>query len=419
MVWYLFTFYLTSCPCPAESFFKAESSYVQSQSIAICLQSSPSVNTDTTPINVLVPWRNQEVEFSDSYNPSDMSDSDSSSVTFATLPLRRRRRFFGPSKRLFAAFRKKTRAKFTLKSKHYQHLQGVELEEDPSVLSMSNSYLSETNLAARQNQQTPSNHLGTFAAAVLPFSTDSGLSLGAENEPTMKATSASNRFDQTDIDLEANGVVDGDKSDSASAFSRSQFESSKGWSSCSRLNSSSSSSSSSDSSSAGGKWHSGDLDCSFAEAVAPDKAGTKTDLEGKIDLSQICSQSESSEPSDLAFDVSESSGVSEEEDDEDTFVGTIYDLSNGSLAVSTTSQLPHLVSYSSEDISFPSDEQSPLHGLSVLNSPERADNVPKIDDCPVKPASKDEASTTDECAAYVIAWAIKNETKKLEGSIPL
>ena len=365
---------------------------------------------------MLVPWRtfSQEVDFSDSYNPSDMSDSDSSSVTFATLPPRSKRRFFGPSKRLFAAFRKKTRAKFALKSKHYQHLQGVELEEDPSVLSMSNSYLSETNLAAQQNQQTRSNHLGTFAAAVLPFSTDSGLSLGEANGPTMKATSVSNCFDQTAIDLEANGVVYGDKSDSASAFSRSQFESSKGWSSCSRLNSSSS-----DSSSAGGKWHSGDLDSSFAEAIAPVKAGTKTDLEEKIDLSQICSQSESSEQSDLAFDVSESSGVSEEEDDDDTFIGTIHDLSNGSLAVSTTSQLPHLVSYSSEDISFPSDEQSPLHGLSVLNSPERADYVPKIDDCPVKPASKDEASTTDECAAYVIAWAIKNETKKLEGSIPL
>ena len=363
---------------------------------------------------MLVPWRNQEVEFSDS-NPPEMSDSDSS-LTFATLPPRSKRRFFGPSKRLFAAFRKKTRSKFTLKSKHYQHLQGVELEEDPSVLSMSNSYLSETNLTAQQNQQTRSNHLGTFAAAVLPFCTDSGLSLGESNGSTMKATSAANCFDQTDIDLEANGVVDGDKSDSASAFSRSQFESSKGWSSCSRLNSSSSSS---DSSSAGGKWHSGDLDCSFTEVIAPDKAGTKTDLEEKIDLSQICSQSESSEQSDLAFDVSESSGVSEEEDDDDTFIGTIHDLSNGSLAVSTTSQLPHLVSYSSEDISFPSDEQSPLHGLSVLNSPERADYVPKIDDCPVKPASKDEASTTDECAAYVITWAIKNETKKLEGSIPL
>lgn len=348
------------------------------------------------------------MEFSDS-NRSDMSDSDSS-VTFVALPLRSKKGFFGPSKRLLATFRKKTKAKFTFRSKQYQHLRGFELHEDPSVLSMSNTYLSEKKLTAQQQLQTPDNHLGTFAAAVLPFIPDSGMSFGAEG-PTLTA-----------VDLEANEVIQGEKSDSASAFSRSQFESSKGWSSCSRLSSISSSSSRSDSSSDGSQCQNDNLDCSFAEAVAPHTVGTETEREERIDLSQICSESESSDhPDMMAWDVSESSEIPEEEDDQESFIGTIQDFSNGSLAMSTTSLLPHLVSYSSEDMSFPSDEQSPLNGLSALNSPQfqRADNLPKDDDCSVAPASSDKGSTTDECAAYAIAWAIKNETKKLEGSIPL
>mmetsp|Transcript_10532 Transcript_10532/g.17925 ORF Transcript_10532/g.17925 Transcript_10532/m.17925 type:complete len:846 (+) Transcript_10532:26-2563(+) len=419
----------------AESFFKAESSYSQNQSIAISLQ-SPSSNTGRTPSNVLIPWRkggfSQEMEFSD----SNRSESSDSSVTYVALPLRNKRGIFGPSKRLFAAFRKKTKAKFSLRSKQYQHLRGVELHEDPSILSMSNSYLSETNLTAEQQRQTPTKppkvFLGTFAAAAMPFSPDSGLSLGAGHEPTLGALSASNAssyFDQTDVvDLEANEVIQGEKSDSASAFSRSQFESSKGWSSCSCL----SSDSSSDSSSAGSQWHNGNLDCSFAEAIAIDGVLSDTTcpdtlMEDKTDLSQIISESESSE----AFEVSDSSEVPEEEESHESFIGTIQDLSRDSLALSSseddsgynTSLLPHLVSYSSEDLSFPSDELSPLNGLIALKRPQlqRANIVSNGDDdaCSAETDRSNTGLSSDECATNVIEWAIKNETKKLEGNIPL
>lgn len=364
------------------------------------------------------------MELSDS-NRSERSDSDSSVTYEVVVPFRKKRGLFGPSKRLFATFRKKAQAKFTFRSKHYQHLQGVELHEDPSVLSMSNSYLSEMNLAAQQRQTSahpPQVVLGTFAAAALPYSPESDLSLieagtqpagngsNSKDGPTPPPESSCICIAQTGTDQEANGVIQAEKSDSASTFSQSQIDSSKGWSSCSYF---SSSSSSSDSSSAGSQWRNDHLDGSFAEAIAvdglcSDKTGTDTEMDDKeAESSQIFSEIESSSG---AWEVSESSL----EGGHESHIGTIQDLSDSE---QNTSLLPHLVSYSSEDRSFPSDELSPVIGLTALKSSQiQPKNMPDDDEYLVKPA-KD--STSDSSAAYVIAWAIENETKKLEGNISI
>ncbi len=366
------------------------------------------------------------MEFSDS-NRSDRSDSDSSVTYEVVIPIRKKRGLFGPSKRLFATFRKKAQAKFTFRSKHYQHLRGVELHEDPSVLSMSNSYLSETNLTAQQRltlANPPQVVLGTFAAAALPYGPESDLSLveaeiqrtgngiSSKDGPTPPPESSCICIAHTGTDLQANGAIQADKSDSASAFSHSQFESSRGWSSSSHF-----SSSSSDSSSAGSQWRNNHLDGSFAEAIAvdgllSDKGSTDSEMEDKAESSQIFSDIESSSG---AWEVSESTEVPEEEDGHESHIGTLHDLSDSE---QNTSLLPHLISYSSEDMSFPSDELSPVIGLTALKRPQLKpnDNMLDDDDCLVKSA-KDSAS--DNSAAYVIAWAIENETKKLEGNIPI
>ena len=400
--------FLTQHSTSAESFFKADSSLIQSQSIAISLQSPASApNTDRTPSNVLVPWRNggfsREVELSD--GSSEMSGSTESYAP----PTRNKRGLFSPSKRLFTAFRKKTTSKFSFRNKQYQHLRAVELHEDPSV-SLPSSYSSETNLIAQQQQsQTinpPSVFLGTFAAAALPLRTG--------NEPTLGAIPASNCTDQADVvDLKAKDATHG--GNSASAFS--QFESSKDWSSSSRL--------SSDSSSVGTQWNNADLDCSFAsfaEALASDNVVSVTadiEVKDKIELPD----SESSE----SLEVSESSEVPEEEESHGSFIGTIHDLSRGSFALSSSkddsayykSLLPHVVSNSSDEMSYTSDESAEEVGFEgeVKNTQIQQANLVPNDDGSVEPANRRE--TSDECAANVVAWAIKNEMRKLEGNIPL
>jgi hypothetical protein len=420
---YFFEHPFSSNTPSAESFFQ-DSSYIQNQSIAISLQSPASApNTDTAPSNVLVPWRksgfSRDVEFSDD-SRSDRSDSDLSD-SYVAPPIRNKRGFFN-SKRLFTAFSKKTKAKFSFRNRQYQYLRGVELHEDPSVLSLSNSYSSQTKLMAQQLGQTPTNQptasLGTFAAATLPFRPESVVPLEAGNEPTLEARSPqspSNCVDQT-------GVV---KSDSASAFSRSQFESSKGWSSCSR------SSSSSDSSSDGSQWHNADLNGSVAEAIAIDGAvpshTADIDVKDKIDLSRISSKSDSSE----SLEVSESSEVPEEEQSE-SFIETVHIMSIDSLAFSSSeddighyaSLLPHVVSHSSDEmsfLSFPSDEMTSVFSVLAaledeVKTPQLQRVVPNDDD---SDESSVEPASSNACAENVIAWAITNEMKKLEGSIPL
>lgn len=346
---------------------------------------------------------------------SDGSRSISdSSESYAALPLRNKKGFFNPSKRLFSVFRKKTRAKFSLRNRQYQHLRGVELHEDPSVLSMSNSYSSQTKFMVRQqlghaSTNQPSAFPGSFAAASLPFRPDSGVPLEAGNEPTLDVELPSNCGDHV-------GVV---KSDSASAFSRSQFESSKGWSSCSRE-----SSSSSDSSSVESEWHNADLNCSFAEAIAIDHV--HSDTAGIDGLSRILSDGESSE----SLEDSEPSEVPEK-GESDSFIGTV------SLAFSSSqdgsghvaSLLPHIVSNSSDEmsfLSFPSDEMSPVLTAfqGEAKSPQLQQVVPNDDESDeysvsVEPASSNAHLLSDEYAANVITWAIKNEMKKLEGNISL
>jgi len=127
------------------------------------------------------------------------------------------------------------------------------------------------------------------------------------------------------------------------------------------------------------------------------------------------------------LEVSDSSEVPEEEESHESFIGTIQDLSRDSLALSSskddsgynTSLLPHLVSYSSDDMSFPSDELSPLNGQIALKRSQLQNSNGDEDECSVETDRSNTGLSSDECAANVIEWAIKNETKKLEGNIPL
>jgi hypothetical protein len=76
-------------------------------------------------------------------------------------------------------------------------------------------------------------------------------------------------------------------------------------------------------------------------------------------------------------------------------------------------------------MSFPSDELSPVNGLTALKRPQlqRANIVSNSngdeDECSVETDRSNTGLSSDECATNVIEWAIKNETKKLEGNIPL
>ena len=373
-----------SNPNTADSFFTATFTHMQNQSMATAFQSSASTsNADATPSHVLVPWRkggfSGEMEFSDGNGSESSSDS---SVSCSALPLRRKRRLLGPSKRLFSVFKKKTKVKFSLRRKQYQHLQGIELHEDPSVLSMSNSYLSGENSYSQQ-QKMKSKKLGTFAAAIQPLKQDSGPLLWLGRGPSLDNTcSASNQI--SDVDLEAIQTPPSQTRRDDSCYCPS------------------SSSSISDASVTGGQWL--DVkDCNFEEA-AVETVTSDIRVEGNIDLSQMHSRGNLCE----SLMVSDSSKTSTGEDrsgkgSSNSFIGTTKNLRTSESGYNT-SKSPNVVSDSSEEMLFPSDESSPFNGLKYSS---------------ISPDKHSESLSLDECAANVIAWAIENETKKLECEISL
>lgn len=318
---------------------------------------------------------------------SNKSDSDSSE-SYVALPLRKKGGLFGRSKKLFTAFRRTTRRKFSFRNRQYQHLR-IELHEDPSVVSC----------------LTPNNmFLGTFAAASMPFQL--GVPTGVEREPPQEAFAAFPVTHQTDAqsgDLKAKQIIQGEKSDSASAFSHSQFESSKGWSSCSRL----SSSSSDDSSSDGSQYYNADLDCSFA-------AATETD--------STCHEIHTmfGESSGESLEATESLEGSQKEE---SYIGTI-DSSVSTSENNSGKSLPHVVSSSSDDTSFPSDELSPAHvatGVTPNLCQQICDGViahvvpndDEGDDYSDKPVRRN-TTIGDESAATATDWAIETEMRNSE-----
>ena len=203
---------------------------------------------------------------------SDSNRSESDSESHIVLP-RKRKGLFATKGLFFSAFKRKATRKFTFRNRPYQHLR-VELHEDQSVVSMSNTYSSHTDLIVQQapTPTKPPNDalLGTFAAAVLPFRHDLETPLQAGSEPILGVIEQGRAEAQENVmtpkERHDGGKSDGDsalKSDSAIAFSRSQFDSSKGWSSCSKLSSSMSCSRDDESNSSESQWQNADFDSIF------------------------------------------------------------------------------------------------------------------------------------------------------------
>ena len=333
--------------------------------------SASSDNVIDTPSDIFVPWRkdvrSREIEMSD----SNRSESDSESRI--ALPPRKRKGLFATKGLFFNAFKRKATMKFTFRNRPYQHLR-VELHEDQSVVSMSNTYSSHTDLFVQQapTPTRPPNDalLGTFAAAVLPFREDSETPLRAESEPILgaRATSSAYNIDQGRAEGQENvvppkenhngGKSDGEnalKGDSASAFSLSQFDSSKGWSSCSKLSSSRSCSRDGESSTSERQWHNTDFDSIF-----------DLDLTESLEVSKSleASTEEVSKPSLSETEMEVIHGLITARDVNDLEVSSQSDDSEYS-----SRSLPHIVSESSDDMSCPFDEMS-SRSFDKMSSPD-------------------------------------------------
>lgn len=287
---------------------------------------------------------------------SDSNRSESDSESHIVLP-RKRKGLFATKGLFFNAFKRKATRKFTFRNRPYQHLR-VELHEDQSVVSMSNTYSSHTDLIVQQapTPTKPPNDalLGTFAAAVLPFRHDLETPLRVGCEPILgaRATSSACDIEQGRAEAQENvmtpkerhdgGKSDGDsalKSDSASAFSRSQFDSSKGWSSCSKLSSSRSCSRDDESNSSESQWHNADFDSIFDLDLTESLEVSKS-LEASTE--EVSKPSLSETEMEVIHDLITSRDVSELE---------VSSPSDGSGHSSRS--LPHIVSESSDDMSCP------------------------------------------------------------------
>jgi hypothetical protein len=393
----------------AESFFKNDSSYIQRQPVAMSLKSSASSDNvmDSTPSDIFVPWRKEgrprEIEMSDSNSRSE-SDSES----HIAIP-RKRKGLFATKGLFFNAFKRKTTRKFTFRNRSYQHLR-VELHEDQSVVSMSNTYSSHTDLIVQQapTPTKPPNDalLGTFAAAVLPFrQVETPLRAGSEPILGARATSGDCEIDQGRAEAQENVMApkekhDGGKSDGESALKSDSVDSSKGWSSCSKLSSSRSCSRDDESNSSESQWHNADFDSIFDLDLTESLEVSKS-LEASTE--EVSKPSLSETEMEVIHDLITARDVSELE---------VSSPSDDSDSGYCSRSLPHIVSECSDDMSCPSDEMS-SRSFDKMSCP---DDVPvvedryiqKIDDCAtvqIVPGDfkgddySDEPSTSNEIVA--------------------
>jgi hypothetical protein len=331
-----------------------------------------------------------------------MSDSNSrsepDSESHIALP-RKRKGLFATKGLFFNAFKRKATRKFTFRNRPYQHLR-AELHEDQSVVSMSNTYSSHTDLIVQQapTPTKPQNNalLGTFAAAVLPFrQVETPLRAGSEPILGARATSSAGDIEQGRAEAQENVMVpkekhDGGKSDGEGALKSDRFDSSKGWSSCSKLSSSRSCSRDDESSSIGSQWHNADFDSIFDLDLTESLEVSKS-LEASTE--EVSKPSLSETEMELIHDLITSRDVSELE------VSIPSDESGYS-----SRSLPHIVSESSDDMSCPSDEMS-SRSFDKMSCPDDAPVVKdrclqKADDCAtvqIVPDS-DERPTSNEIA---------------------
>ena len=339
---------------------------------------------------------------------SDSNRSESDSESQIALP-RKRKGLFATKGLFFNAFKRKATRKFTFRNRPYQHLR-VELHEDQSVVSMSNTYSSHTDLIVQQapTPTKPPNDalLGTFAAAVLPFrgeDLESPLRAGSEPILGALATSSACDIDQGRSEAQENVMtpkerLDGGKSDGESALKSDRFDSSKGWSSCSKLSSSRSCSRDDESNSSESQWHNADFDSIFDLDLTESLEVSKS-LEASTE--EVSKPSLSETEMELIHDLITARDVSELE------VSSPSDESGHS-----SRSLPHIVSESSDDMSCPSDEMS-SRSFDKMSCP---DDVPvvkdrclqKVDDCAtvqIVPGDykeedfSDEPSTSNEIVA--------------------
>lgn len=303
------------------------------------------------------------------------SRSESDSESHIALP-RKRKGLFATKGLFFNALKRKATRKFTFRNRPYQHLR-VELHEDQSVVSMSNTYSSHTDLIVQQapTPTKPPNDalLGTFAAAVLPFrGEDLETPLRAGSEPILgaRATSGDCEIDQGRAEAQENVMVpkerhDRGKSDGESALTSDSADSSKGWSSCSKLSSSRSCSRDDEfeSNSSESQWHNADFDSIFDLDLTESLEVSKS-LEASTE--EVSKPSLSETEMELIYDLITARDVSELE------VSSPSD--DGGYSSRT---LPHIVSESSDDMSCPSDEMS-SRSFDKMPCP---DDAPVVKDC--------------------------------------
>jgi hypothetical protein len=156
-------------------YIAAESYFQDVQQPTSPMQTTIKTSTQSVSnIHAFVPWRKEG--FSPSLQLSDDKQSNetaTSSEESNPLDARKRLEIFRPAKAVLAKCAKRTNAKdwFSFKKRQYHYLRREHcIEDDSEVLSM-NSYSSHVNLlpdkVARAN--LPSLVLGTFAAATMPI----------------------------------------------------------------------------------------------------------------------------------------------------------------------------------------------------------------------------------------------------------
>ncbi|KAL3822455.1 hypothetical protein ACHAXA_006883 [Cyclostephanos tholiformis] len=200
--------------------------------------------------HAFIPWRKEG--FSPSLQLSDdrQSNETATSTTGSNSPdARKRLEFFRPAKAVFAKYTKRTNAKdwFSFKKRQYRYLRREHcIEDDSEVLSM-NSYSSHINLlslTAASRADLPNLVLGTFAAAAMPIgkqhlvssqpivapfenNDEPGESLASlANDDTKNISSRSEPVMLHISSLDVGISHKGTDSESFSAYSRSDFESS-------------------------------------------------------------------------------------------------------------------------------------------------------------------------------------------------
>ena len=212
-----------------------------------------SLKTSTESVSnrhAFVPWRKEG--FSPSLQLSDDKQSNetaTSSEESNPPDARKRLEFFRPAKAVLVKFAKRTTAKdwFSFKKRQYHYLRREHyIEDDSEVLSM-NSYSSHVNLLpvkAASRANLPNLVLGTFAAATMPIGKQKAFSsqlivAPSENDDGLGELVASlangdaqiissqsehviHHISSLDVDVRPNET----DSESFSAYSRSDFESS-------------------------------------------------------------------------------------------------------------------------------------------------------------------------------------------------